>query len=105
MSRIGYRFTVEGEYSLETVSKDDPEDYDWLLFETEDLHPAGETEIVIWPANCQSPSNECLERAVKSAVMVIDWMRTRKGWKRFCASLWRMGLHGPAERVHKWDLV
>lgn len=104
MFKIGYRFTVRGEYCVHLLGLPDPNDEDWELFELCDLHPGRMDVITVMVANYNAPCEAAKEEAIERAVHVIEWMRGEKGWQGFDAHLWTCKGDDLHERAFRWEL-
>ena len=85
--RIGHRFHVEGEFCERLRGLPNPNDEDWRVFDTSDLHPSGKDVFTVWVPNFREHCDEAREEAVERAIVVVDWMRGERGWEGFYADL------------------
>lgn len=106
MKRTGLRFYIEGEYCERLQHLPDPNDEDWVMFETEDINPFEHKHFTIW-SQYDDPLTylDERERMVNEVVSVITWLRHELGWEGFCATLWlKRGGDRRDERVYEWKL-
>lgn len=105
MKRTGLRFHIEGEYCRRLKHLLDPNDEDWVVFGTEDINPFKHKHFTIW-SQYDDPLSypDERERMVNEVVSVIAWLRHKKDWDGFCATLWLMRpKHIGDEVVFKWE--